>query len=65
MIVEREHESPNKLSYKNTTLAFPLFFFTIDKKQTKIHIKNYMYAGITKPRFFYILSKSNKYFTEI
>lgn len=52
MIVEREHESPNKLSYKNTTLAFPLFFFTIDKKQTKIHIKNYMYAGITRPRFF-------------
>lgn len=42
MIVEREHESPNKLSYKNTTLAFPLFFFTIDKKQTKIHIKNYV-----------------------
>lgn len=64
MIVKREHESPNKLSYKNTTLAFPLFLLLV-KKQTKIHIKNYLYAGITRPRFFYILSKSNKYFTEI
>lgn len=39
MIVEREHKAPNKLSYKNITLAFFTFLLLVKTKRKKFTLK--------------------------